>query len=54
MKALQLTFGLILLFPGLCSLYFMLSGMFVPIIVVPCLAVSAFGVWLLYRAGQPK
>ena len=62
MKALKIIVGIILLLPGLCSLGFMLVSLpnfgsqdaMLFALWIPCFAVSAFGIWLLYRAGQPK
>jgi hypothetical protein len=59
MRTFQIIIGIILLLPGLCSLAFMtesssrdfmsggLWGLW-----VPCLLVSAFGLWLIFKPGK--
>jgi hypothetical protein len=55
MRAFQIIIGVILLLPGLCSLAFMAggpgsSGLWG--LWLPCLLVSAFGLWLIFKPGK--
>ena len=60
MKAIQITVGILLLLPGICSLGFML--LLVPEmdsrndplwgLWLPCLAIGALGIWLIRKAKQ--
>ena len=59
MRAFQIIVGIILLIPGLCSLAFMTqssSGDFgaggLWGLWLPCLLVSAFGVWLIFKPSK--
>ena len=66
LTVLMVLVGIVLLFPGLCVLT--LAAIMIPpeglkilndpevwfIIILPCLGVSAFGVFLLVRAGRKR